>query len=71
VAAALRHNTALVTIMHSNNEVGTIQPVRQISRLIHEFNARNGTHVLLHSDAAQSIGKVSAWSFCMRCSVCQ
>lgn len=65
MAAVLRSNTALVTIMHSNNEVGTIQPVREISRIVREFNARNGAHVLLHSDAAQSIGKVSgSGGFC-------
>jgi len=55
------HNTALVSIMHSNNEVGSIQPVRGISAIIRRFNAAHkGTHrVLFHSDAAQSIGKVA------------
>lgn len=54
----IKVNTALVTIMHSNNEVGTIQPIREISRKIKCFNKSNNTKVVFHSDAAQSIGKV-------------
>ena len=50
---ALRQPTALVSIMHSNNEVGTLQPIRAIARLAHEAGA------LLHCDAAQSVGKVA------------
>ena len=52
VAAAVRPDTALVSIMHANNEVGTIQPVAEIARLIKPMG------VLLHTDAAQSVGKV-------------
>lgn len=55
---SLSDNTALVTIMHSNNEVGTIQPLRRISKLIHSYNERRKVQILLHSDAAQSLGKV-------------
>lgn len=50
---ALVRPTALVTIMHSNNEVGTIQPIREIARLAHDAGA------LVHVDAAQSLGKVT------------
>lgn len=50
--AALRPDTALVSVMHANNEVGTMQPVAGIAALAHA----NGT--LLHTDAAQSAGKV-------------
>jgi len=49
---ALRYSTALVTIMHANNEVGTLQPIRDIARLAHEHGA------LMHTDAAQSVGKI-------------
>ena len=59
--SALQINTALVSIMHSNNEIGTLQPIRDISRAIAQFNAAHaveGAHVLFHSDAAQSLGKV-------------
>ena len=44
-------NTTLVTIMHANNEVGTLQPISEIARLA---RARG---ILVHTDAAQSIGK--------------
>ena len=53
VAAALRPDTALVSIMHANNEVGTIQPVAEIAAIT---KARG---ILLHTDAAQSAGKIA------------
>jgi cysteine desulfurase len=49
---ALRPETILVSIMHANNEVGTIQPIAEIARLAR----RRG--VLVHTDAAQSAGKI-------------
>jgi cysteine desulfurase len=52
LARAIRPETALVTIMHSNNEVGTIQPIAELARIA----ASRG--VLFHTDAAQSVGKV-------------
>lgn len=52
VAGALQPDTALVSVMHSNNEVGTLQPVAEIALLA---RARG---VLLHTDAAQSAGKL-------------
>ena len=53
VAAALRPDTALVSVMHANNEVGTIQPVAEIAALTRPRN------ILLHTDAAQSAGKIA------------
>ncbi len=44
--------TILVTIMHANNEIGTIQPIAELADIAHEYGA------LMHTDAAQSIGKV-------------
>jgi len=44
--------TILVTVMHANNEVGTIEPVAEIARLAHERG------ILVHTDAAQSVGKI-------------
>jgi cysteine desulfurase len=52
VAAALRHDTVLVSIMQANNEIGTIQPIAEIARLCHERD------VLMHTDAAQTVGKL-------------
>jgi cysteine desulfurase len=57
---ALTVDTALVSIMHSNNEVGTIQPIRALSDVVRSFNRANkAARVLFHSDAAQSLGKVA------------
>jgi len=50
VRAALRPQTVLVSVMHANNEIGTIQPVETIGRLVRERG------VLMHSDAAQTLG---------------
>lgn len=52
VRDALRPETLLVSVMHSNNEVGTLQPIREIAGMA----ADNGT--LVHTDASQSVGKV-------------
>jgi cysteine desulfurase len=52
VRAALRRPTTLVSIMHANNEVGTLQPIRAIADLAHPRGA------LVHTDAAQSVGKL-------------
>jgi cysteine desulfurase len=52
VEKAVRPDTVLITIMHANNEVGTIQPVKEIG----EIAKKHG--VLFHTDAAQSVGKI-------------
>lgn len=52
VAASLRPDTALVSIMHANNEVGTIRPIAEIAAITKAHG------VLLHTDAAQSVGKI-------------
>lgn len=51
VEQALRPDTALVSVMHANNEVGTLQPVADIAAITRPRG------VLLHTDAAQSVGK--------------
>jgi cysteine desulfurase len=48
----IRDDTVLVTIMHANNEVGTIQPIAECSALARERG------ILFHTDAAQSVGKI-------------
>lgn len=52
VHRAIRPGTVLVSIMHANNEVGTIQPIEEIARIAGEHG------VLCHTDAAQSTGKI-------------
>jgi len=49
---ALRPTTRLVSIMHANNEIGSVQPIREIADLCHAQD------VLVHTDAAQSVGKL-------------
>jgi cysteine desulfurase len=50
--AALRDDTVLVSVMHGNNEIGTLQPIRALAEAAHERGA------LFHTDAAQTLGKV-------------
>jgi cysteine desulfurase len=52
LAAAIREDTTLLTLMHANNETGVIQPVREIA------DAARARGVTVHTDAAQSVGKV-------------
>ena len=51
--AAITSRTILVSIMHANNEVGTIQPIEACARIARERG------VLFHTDAAQSVGKIA------------
>ncbi len=50
--SAIRPDTILISIMHANNEVGTIQPLEEIGRLAAEKD------IYLHTDAVQSVGKI-------------
>ena len=52
VAAAIREDTCLVTIMFANNEIGTIQPIREIGAVCREKK------VLFHTDAVQAVGHI-------------
>jgi len=52
VVNALRKDTVLISIMHANNEVGTIQPIADISAIARPKG------ILLHTDAAQSVGEI-------------
>jgi cysteine desulfurase len=53
VREAIADDTAVVSVMHANNEIGTIQPISDIAALAHERGA------LVHTDAVQSAGKVA------------
>jgi cysteine desulfurase len=52
VAKAVKEDTVLVTIMHSNNEIGTLQPIEEIARITREKN------IVFHVDAVDSVGVV-------------
>jgi cysteine desulfurase len=58
VRAALTDETVLVTIMHANNEIGTLQPLEEIGALVKERRQAGQRHLYLHADAVQSVGKV-------------
>jgi len=51
--SAVTPQTALVSVMHANNEIGTIQPITDVVRIAHEQGA------LVHTDAVQSFGKIA------------
>jgi cysteine desulfurase len=53
VARTITPRTTLISIMHANNEVGTVQPIAEVSRIARAHG------VLLHTDAAQSVGKIA------------
>jgi cysteine desulfurase len=52
LGAALDDETAIVSVMHANNEIGTVQPVAELARTAHERSA------LFHTDAVQAVGKI-------------
>ncbi len=49
---AIKRDTVLITIMHGNNEIGTIEPIEEITRIAHEHN------IYFHTDAVQTVGKL-------------
>ena len=50
--AAIREDTCLVTVMYANNEIGTIQPIKQIGKICRQKN------ILFHTDAVQAVGHI-------------
>jgi cysteine desulfurase len=52
VRRALRPSTVLISVMHANNELGTVQPIAEIARIAHEAGA------VFHSDGVQAMGKI-------------
>ncbi|HYT67535.1 MAG TPA: cysteine desulfurase family protein, partial [Vicinamibacterales bacterium] len=52
LASAITRETAIVSVMHANNEIGTIQPIADLAAIAHEFGAA------FHTDAVQSVAKI-------------
>lgn len=53
LAAAIRPDTTLVTVMYANNEIGTIQPIEELAKICHDKG------VVFHTDAVQAVGHVA------------
>jgi cysteine desulfurase len=53
LAAVISRETAIVSVMHANNEIGTIQPIADLAAIAHEHGA------LFHTDAVQSVAKIA------------
>jgi cysteine desulfurase len=57
ITGALRDNTALVSVMHANNETGALQPIAEIARVVAARRAA-GQAIYFHSDGVQAFGKI-------------
>jgi cysteine desulfurase len=58
VSSALRPDTILVSVMMANNEIGTIQPIKEIGELVKEERSRGHRHLWFHTDAVQAAGRL-------------
>lgn len=55
IRRAIRKNTILVSVMYANNEIGTIQPIKEIGKLIAEINKNREMKIIFHTDAVQAV----------------
>lgn len=58
VHTALRPDTVLISVMMANNEIGTIQPIKEIGELVKEERQRDHRHLWFHTDAVQAAGRL-------------
>ena len=58
IQSVLTDDTVLISVMHANNEIGTIQPLQEIGALVKERREAGQRHLHLHTDAVQSVGKI-------------
>lgn len=61
---AIDEKTILISVMHVNNEIGTIQPIEEIYQLKKKQSERLGTEIIFHTDAVQSYGKLPIHAGC-------
>ncbi len=57
IRAAINENTVLISLMLANNEIGTLQPVAEIGRIVRSLR-ESGKKIWLHTDAVQAVGKI-------------
>jgi len=55
IKKAIRSNTVLISVMYANNEIGTIQPIREIAKEIRHYNKINSKKIFFHTDAVQAV----------------
>jgi cysteine desulfurase len=55
VEKAIKENTLLISIMYVNNEIGTVQPIAQIGKLLARVNAKREERIIFHTDATQAV----------------
>ena len=53
---AITDKTILISVMLANNEIGTIQPIKEIAEKIREYSDKNGKTIVFHTDAVQAVG---------------
>lgn len=58
VRAAIRPDTVLISLMLANNEIGTIQPIEEIGKIVREERDRGHRHLWFHTDAVQAAGRI-------------
>jgi cysteine desulfurase len=58
VRSAIRDETVLISVMAANNEIGTLQPIEEIGRIVRELR-RDGRKLFFHTDAVQAAGKIA------------
>src|SRR5262249_38704576 len=58
VRRSLQPETVLISVMLANNEIGTIQPIAEIARLVQDERSRGRRHLWLHTDAVQAAGRI-------------
>src|SRR5215813_9710673 len=56
---AIADDTVLISVMHANNEVGTVQPIEEIRQIVSDARAKGHKQLHFHTDAVQSVGKIS------------
>jgi cysteine desulfurase len=60
VEKAIKENTLLISVMYVNNEIGTVQPIAKIGKLLKTINQKRNTPVIFHTDATQAIAYFDA-----------
>jgi len=54
LSSAIKENTVMVSVMMVNNEIGTIQPIKEISSVVRKARKKFGTNIIFHTDACQA-----------------